>query len=286
MPPDLRGTLRRIPILRTVRAWQQWLLFPALVRVESLRDHRLTLDTGRPPLPPPALRYRVHGRLDARSFLAVGDACADDLFRVLTIGGVEPSDDARVLDFGTGCGRVLRHLVSRRPGWRITGTDIDPEAVAWCRSAFPSATFAVTPWEPPTDLPDATFDLVLGISVFTHLDRPLQEAWLVELARVTRPGGWILLTVHGATAAQGLPPEGRAELEARGTLFRVWRTGRLKLDGLPDGYQTAYHTRDHVQREWTLPGLEVHAYLEAAVNGHQDAVLLCRTEASGSSDPG
>jgi SAM-dependent methyltransferase len=286
MRSDFRATLRRIPVLRTVRAWQQWLLFPAMVRVETLRDRRLTFETGSPPLPPAALRYRVHGRLDAQSFLGVGDACTGDLLCVLAAGGAEVPNEARVLDFGTGCGRVLRHLVSRRPGWRITGTDIDPEAIAWCKSAFPSSTFAVTPWEPPTDLPDGAFDLVLGISVFTHLDRPLQEAWLTELSRVTRPGGWILLTVHGAAAAQGLPPEDRAELESKGALFRVWRTGRLKLDGLPDGYQTAYHTKDHVYREWTLPGLEVHAYLEAAVNGHQDAVVLRRTEASGSADPG
>lgn len=283
---DLRATLRRIPVLRTVRAWQQWALFPAMAMVETLRARRLSREPGSPPLPPPAFRYRVHGRLDAQSFLAVGDACTDDLLRVLAAGGAEPPEDARVLDFGTGCGRVLRHLVGRRPGWRITGTDIDPEAVAWCRWAFPAATFAVTPWEPPTSLPTAAFDLVLGISVFTHLDRPLQEAWLSELARVTRPGGWILLTVHGVTAAQGLSPEDRAELEANGTLFRVWRTGRLKLDGLPDGYQTAYHTKDHVHREWAQPSLAVHMYLEAAINGHQDAVLLRRAEADGSANPG
>jgi len=59
--------------------------------------------------------------------------------------------------------------------------------------------------------------------------------------------------VHGGYAAATLPPEDKAQLEADGTLFRVWRTGRLKLDGLPDGYQTAYHTQAHVERAWATP---------------------------------
>jgi SAM-dependent methyltransferase len=43
---------------------------------------------------------------------------------------------------------------------------------------------------------DASFDLVLCIQVLEHVDDPAQA--VRELARVTRPGGRVLLSTHGA----------------------------------------------------------------------------------------
>jgi ubiquinone/menaquinone biosynthesis C-methylase UbiE len=39
------------------------------------------------------------------------------------------------------------------------------------------------------------FDLIYCGSVFTHID-DLADAWLLELRRITRPGGRIYVTVH------------------------------------------------------------------------------------------
>ena len=59
-------------------------------------------------LPSAALRYRVHGSVRPEGFLRVGRACACDIETILRRYGMELSRFDTVLDFGCGCGRVLR----------------------------------------------------------------------------------------------------------------------------------------------------------------------------------
>src|SRR6185437_10459243 len=58
--------------------------------------------------------------------------------------------------------------------------------------------------EPNRPLPfaEASFDLIITVSVLTHVDEPTQDRLLEELRRVARPGGTVLITTHGARALQ------------------------------------------------------------------------------------
>ena len=72
-----------------------------------------------------------------------------------------------ILDFGCGCGRVVRW-------WRdlpaeIHGSDFNPTLVRWCRENLPFGVFEVNRPEPPLPYPDDSFDLVYALSVLTHL---------------------------------------------------------------------------------------------------------------------
>jgi hypothetical protein len=116
---------------------------------------------------------------------------------------------------------------------------------------------------------------VYGVSVFTHLDEENQNAWLHELERVTRSGAVLLLTVHGDLTTSGLSPAEIALTRERGLFFKVFQTGRYKPDGLPDFYQSTFHTREYVNQAWSQ-FFEVVAYLPREMNGHQDIVLLKR----------
>ncbi len=91
---------------------------------------------------------------------------------------------------------------------------------------------------------------------------------------ITRPGGVVVATVAGQRDRELLPKGEQERLERDGILFTSWRRGRLKLDGLPDFYQSTYHERSYVEREWPRSGFELVAYVPASINAGQDAVVL------------
>jgi SAM-dependent methyltransferase len=184
--------------------------------------------------------------------------------------------DLDILDFGCGPGRVLTHLKTLAPSCRLYGSDIDEEAIAWARANLSSvATFDVNSFLPPTRYADCSFDLVYSISLFTHLDEPSQLAWLAELSRIAKPGAMLLATVHGESTHHGCFPDELKQLEGRGFVYRVDRKGRFKLDGLPDSYQTTFHTRAYVTEVWSR-WFEVVDYIAGGLHGHQDVVILKR----------
>jgi SAM-dependent methyltransferase len=239
----------------------------------ALRDHFSHSAGDGPPLPPPLLRYRVHGSLDARGYLRVGERCSGDLRQALRLEGRELSSFRRVLDFGCGSARVLRHLGDLPASCRLYGTDIDAEAIRWCREAIPFATFEINDSSPPLPFADSTFDLIYAVSVFTHLDEELQNAWLAELRRVTAPHALLLLTTHGAYAQASLPADCHRLLAETGFAFHTVASGRFKLDGLPDFYQNSYHTQSYIQQHWSK-FFHIRHYIERGLNDHQDLVVL------------
>lgn len=133
-----------------------------------------------------------------------------------------------MLDFGCGCGRTLRWFNGSEP--HLHGTDIDAEAIGWCQKNLHFADFEMNEGLPPLDYADETFDLIYAISVFTHLDEERQFLWLDELKRATKPGGIVLLTVHGEHARKVLPDEEAREVEQNGFKFVVSDSMRGSLN--------------------------------------------------------
>lgn len=157
-------------------------------------------------LPPAMLRFRISESISPDDFLRIGRACSRMIVdRIaesgLTLGG------ARVLDFGCGCGRTLMWLIPDYPEAQFYGVDIDQEAVRWCSSHFSSSRFHTGSALPPLPYPDKHFRVIYCLSVFTHLNEPMQDAWLCELRRILQPGGLLIVTVHGHNAASVLPPD-------------------------------------------------------------------------------
>ena len=103
----------------------------------------------------------------------------------------------RVLDFGCGAGRTLRHFLSEAAGdAEIWGVDIDEPSIDWVSTNLCPPLHATRgPVEPPLPFADGSFDLVWTLSVFTHLVSPMR--WLAELHRVLAPGGLLIATYMG-----------------------------------------------------------------------------------------
>lgn len=241
-------------------------------RAERGRDSWFAPDPARHSnVPGEDRRFRVIGDRDLRGFLVSGATDYHRMDRALVaLAGRRLHEFAQILDWGVGCGRVARHFPAER-AVALTGCDIDRDNVGWCAGNLPG-TFAVSTLAPPLPFDAARFDLVYGVSVFTHMREPMQLAWLAELARVTRRGAFLLMTIHGETAIDfsRLSPD-----EHRRTRERVAREGivvsgtNTQLDGHADHhgeYVNVYHDADYVRRTWSgnfdvldiLPGYILH----------------------------
>jgi len=213
-------------------------------------------------LPPARLRFRVGETLSIPSFLIVGERCA------MLLDEVGLRETGRVLDFGCGCGRTLRWLMKRSPCLELHGVDVDAEAIEWCREHFPQGKFLVNNPDPPLPFPHEFFDAIYCLSVFTHLAEAMQDRWILELRRILKPGGLLILTVHGAAAAAQLKPEIGVELARSGFVHKRSR----KLKGiLPDWYHTTLHTPEYIEQRLSARGFEQVQYTVVA-DGIQDAV--------------
>jgi SAM-dependent methyltransferase len=223
-------------------------------------------------LPPPReLQVRVVG-VYAGSFLQSGHQVLADMEAVLGAHGLTLAGFPRILDFGCGCGRVLRCLGGRpESDQELYGTDIDGEAIGWCQSHYGSlARFSVNAADPPLEFPADFFDFVYSISIFTHLPEAMQFAWLHELQRVVKPGAHLLLSFHGEKHYDRIPKRERERLRRDG--FVYLETGQTA--GLPGFYQTAWHSAEYIRQRWGEV-FEVLDIVPAAIENHQDAVL-CR----------
>jgi SAM-dependent methyltransferase len=232
-------------------------------------------ELGGIPPPPADLQVRVVGTF-AADFLDSGHEVLDAMNRVLERYGAPLSSHRRVLDLGCGCGRVLRALSLRtdRETTELFGADIDAEAVRWCQENYShQASFSVVGASPPTAFPSGFFDLIYAISVFTHLPEELQFSWLAEIRRILKPGGYALLTVHGAAHVHSVPRERKDELTGRGFVYA--KTGATR--GLPAFYQTAWHSATYVRQQWGSY-FQVVDVVEGAVGNRQDIVVCRRPE--------
>lgn len=140
------------------------------------------------------------------------------LLRHAQLCGFDLRTIGTVFELGCGDGRLLRHF-RHIQGIRLIGSDTRPEAVEWCQQNLPGPEHHVNAFNPPLQfLGGSSVDLTYALSVFTHIPLRTQEAWLGELHRITRPGGFLLLTVIGRRLKQWLPAHRREELERTGEL--------------------------------------------------------------------
>src|SRR5690554_720032 len=146
-------------------------------------------------LPPDYLIYESF-RLDYRKYYVDGEETAgwltQLLIRYINLDGVN------ILDWGCGPGRIIRHL-SKFIGEDCTlyGTDYNKKSIEWCAQNLPSISFNNNRLNAVLPYADNFFDIIYGLSVFTHLSEPMHFHWYNELRRILKPDGIFLFTTQG-----------------------------------------------------------------------------------------
>jgi SAM-dependent methyltransferase len=96
--------------------------------------------------------------------------------------------DPRILDAGCGSGRMLQELAAYG---EVSGIELDEDAAEMAAQRgwgeVKVGRLEELPWD------DATFDLITSLDVVEHT--PDDRVALAELRRVSKPGGWLLVTV-------------------------------------------------------------------------------------------
>lgn len=272
--PRLRSRIGRA--LRTSRARLRAAVRDALCRLRGAPDGL--------PIPPASLHVLVSGNANhgVAEFFEVGAWCAGLLEAMLGAEGTRLVDIDSILDFGCGCGRVLRAVRQRSPA-RLVGSDVNAVAIDWCRRSLPIGEFQVNGSEPPLPWTDGSFGLVYTFSVFTHLTEELQRPWIDELVRVLRPGGYLLLTTMGEEYEPALRDEERRVLRERGIYVRG-----ASFAGTNECL--VYHTTDYVRRALAT-GMEIRGFEPGTVLDARrqlvgvDAYLLRKPSPRGAVSP-
>jgi SAM-dependent methyltransferase len=170
---NARSMLRNISLSKDFRSFQN---YPGDYSVKRVHNLSSTVEA------------MVAGFTDYRRIVALAS-------RFVKLG-----PKTRILDWGCGFGRVCRHFNHDFPGAQVLGVELDQFNLDWMREHLPNIVPIKTNLDAKIDLPDASADVIYGISVMTHIRQSQQVAWLEELKRILAPGGVLILTTSGAGA--------------------------------------------------------------------------------------
>ena len=117
------------------------------------------------------------------------------MLEVLKKAGATPETFDRVLDLGCAAARMLRFYPYSSDKSELWGADVEARHISWCQQHLGSPfLFFTTTTSPHLPFEDNYFDLIYCGSVFTHIS-DLADAWLLELRRVLRKGGYAFITI-------------------------------------------------------------------------------------------
>lgn len=164
-----------------------------------------------PSFPPAELQDSIHGHSNEtalREAFKFASICREHVTALR--GGF--GEGARLLDFGSGWGRIVRPFMPHFDLDKIVGVEPNERIVRIARAHNSYVTFLESDTAPPLPFADRTFDVFTSWSVFSHLPEELATKWIEEFARLARPGALMFLTTWGAGFLNWLD-EGAAKME-------------------------------------------------------------------------
>jgi SAM-dependent methyltransferase len=131
-----------------------------------------------------------------KEYYSSGESMIQALDDILSDQKIIVRGDSSFLDFASGYGRFTRFLPYMFTSGAITVSDIDKEAVDFCKERIKVNGFYSS--EDPADLDIQTkFDIIWVASLFSHLSLKLWEAWIEKLYGMLNDNGLLIFSTHG-----------------------------------------------------------------------------------------
>jgi len=155
-----------------------------------------------------------------------------------TLAATHPGPGRRILDVASGFGQDAIELQAQ--GAWVVGAEPSERMMAWTRMKSGEASGSVPAWVQAWGdvLPfaDDSFDAAFCKGALDHFDQP--DTAIAEMARVTRPGGRVVLTIANYDSFTCRASRAADDVEELG-LKRPMRRGRRHYD-VPNDHFTRY----------------------------------------------
>lgn len=176
----------------------------------------------------------------------------------------------KILDWGCGPARVVRHIPALIQDSRVYGTDYNKDSIQWNKKNIENIDFNLNELKASLPYESEFFDFIYGISIFTHLSEKMHYDWKNELTRVLKKGGILLLSMQGNSFKMILTKNEIKEFEKGNIVVR----GKVK-----EGHRTysAFHPDRYVQE--LFADYDVLEHRESFSNNgkqEQDMWVLCK----------
>jgi len=168
-----------------------------------------------------------------------------------------PLDDAKILDYGCGWGRLIRLMYRFTDPRNVYGCDPWDRSIELCRESRLAGTFAISEYIPTrSPFPDQKFELIYAFSVFTHLSARSGAAVMRVCRECIADNGLMVVTIRPLSywdvhdQRQSMVDAGamkRAHIEKG---FAYTPHGRAPIDG-DITYGDTSMTLDYIKSNWT-----------------------------------
>ena len=143
---------------------------------------------------------------------------------------------AKILDFGSGIGNSLPYFRKYFSGSEISCADVSARSIEIAQTRFPGQeNYLLIDQSIP--LPTASQDVVFSACVFHHIPHEQHLHWLVELRRITKPGGVLAIYEHNPLNPLTVRAVNTCPLDVNARLIRGATMRKRALTG---GWENAH----------------------------------------------
>jgi 2-polyprenyl-3-methyl-5-hydroxy-6-metoxy-1,4-benzoquinol methylase len=180
-----------------------------------------------------------------------------------------------VLEFACGAGRLTRHLVRRMDRPKLTVSDIDHGAVDFVRDTFGVGGF-YSEREPQDLAHDRRYEVIIVVSLFSHLPSHSWTRWLRRIEDLLSPGGVLVFSTLTWNVDTVTVPDFQREAFELGLLYSESNETRGRLGGTE--YGTTYSRKEFVVRAVSESvGGSLVGHFPGALDGVQDLYVVRRS---------